>query len=223
MAGMNVRDRFFNHSSGQYPAMTGVNHSHKNLVLRPGDFSRPAIAGGIHSCELAAGPVDDTRPTISLVLRAGRLPSSPFLRLRPSAARGRSPAGPAASILRPLPRAPPRPRRQRKPSGGGAPRFAKAQPYVARVISTCRPGRANRAVTRMEVAMMMDLRGMDTPSRTREPAMPPVSIKMRRQRIEELRELALLFGCSRADVIRYCVSVGIPKLRQVLENREPRT
>ena len=71
--------------------------------------------------------------------------------------------------------------------------------------------------------MMMNLRGMDTPTAEREPAMPPFSIKMRRARIQELRELALLFGCSRADVIRYCVSVGIPKLRRVLEDCEPRT
>ena len=71
--------------------------------------------------------------------------------------------------------------------------------------------------------MMMDIKRMDTPAREREPAMPPVSIKMRRQRIEELRELALLFGCSRADVIRFCVSVGIPELRRMLADREPRT
>ena len=70
---------------------------------------------------------------------------------------------------------------------------------------------------------MMDLKHIDTPARTREPAMPPFSLKLRKQRIDELNELSILFGCSRADVIRYCVSVGIPKLRQVLENREPRT
>ena len=70
---------------------------------------------------------------------------------------------------------------------------------------------------------MMNLRGVDTPAAEREPAMPPFSIKMRRARIDELQELSLLFGCSRADVIRYCVSVGIPRLRQVLEDREPRT
>ena len=66
----------------------------------------------------------------------------------------------------------------------------------------------------------MDLRGVDTPAR--EPAMPIFSIKMRRQRIEELQELALLFSCSRADILRYCVGVGIPLLRKMLEDREPR-
>ena len=71
--------------------------------------------------------------------------------------------------------------------------------------------------------MNVDLRGVDTPTAEREPAMSLCSVKMRQRRIEELNELALLFGCSRADVIRYCVCVGIPQLRQVLGDREPRT
>ena len=70
---------------------------------------------------------------------------------------------------------------------------------------------------------MMDLKHIDTPARTREPAMPPFSLKLRKQRIDELDELAGLFSCSRSDVIRYCVSVGIPQLRQMLDDREPRT
>ena len=48
--------------------------------------------------------------------------------------------------------------------------------------------------------------------------MPLCSVKMRQQRIEELTGL---FRCSRADVARFCVSVGIPDLRRVLEHREP--
>ena len=65
---------------------------------------------------------------------------------------------------------------------------------------------------------MMDLKGLDTPAGEREPAMPVFSLKLRSARIEELNELAGLFSCSRADVIRYCVSVGIPLLRQILED-----
>lgn len=70
---------------------------------------------------------------------------------------------------------------------------------------------------------MMNLRGMDTPAAEREPAMPLCSVKMRSQRIEELQELAGLFNCNRSDILRYCVAVGIPQLRQMLEDSEPRT
>lgn len=66
--------------------------------------------------------------------------------------------------------------------------------------------------------MMMNLRGVDTPAVERPPAMKPFSIKLRSQRIDELDELAGRFGCSRADVLRYCVAVGIPKLRRMLED-----
>ena len=52
--------------------------------------------------------------------------------------------------------------------------------------------------------------------------MPLCSVTMRRQRIEELQELAGRYSGSGADIIRYCVSVGIPKLRQILEECEPR-
>ena len=67
----------------------------------------------------------------------------------------------------------------------------------------------------------MNLRGMDTPAR--EPAMPIFSIKLRPARIEELNELAELYNCTRSDILRYCVSVGIPQLRQILEDSELRT
>ena len=70
---------------------------------------------------------------------------------------------------------------------------------------------------------MMNLRGMDTPAAERESAMPLCSVKMRSQRIEELQELAGLFNCNRSDILRYCVAVGIPQLRQMLEDSEPRT
>ena len=68
---------------------------------------------------------------------------------------------------------------------------------------------------------MMDLRGVDTPAR--EPAMPIFSIKLRPARIEELNELAELYNCNRADIVRYCICVGIPQLRRMLEGQEPRT
>ena len=68
---------------------------------------------------------------------------------------------------------------------------------------------------------MVDLKGVDTPAAEREPAMQLCSVKMRQPRLEELHELALLFGCSRSDVIRYCVSVGVPELRRMLEDCEP--
>ena len=71
--------------------------------------------------------------------------------------------------------------------------------------------------------MNVDLRGVDTPTAEREPAMSLCSVKMRQRRIEELNELAGLFNCRRSDIVRYCISVGIPQLRQVLEDREPRT
>ena len=71
--------------------------------------------------------------------------------------------------------------------------------------------------------MMMNLKGLDTPAAEREPAMPLFSLKLRQRRLEELQELAGLFNCNRSDILRYCVAVGIPQLRQMLEDSEPRT
>ena len=70
---------------------------------------------------------------------------------------------------------------------------------------------------------MMNLKGLDTPAAEREPAMPLFSVKMRSQRIEELQELAGLYSCTRSDILRYCVAVGIPTLRRMLQDSEPQT
>ena len=153
-----------------------MNQSRRKLAVRPVNHARPANAGTIH-IELVLRPVDPTCPAsagISIIeIRAGRMPSSPFLRSRPErSALHHSPLAICGSYhtravsetALPLPRAPPTSSQTRKQTPAEFPdlhNFAWLPAREPRRV--CRAG-ITRAVTRINMeAMMMNLRGVDTP------------------------------------------------------------